>query len=97
MLDQKDKTYFDLSGALVYDPCIGDCNTVQMKVPTYSFAVNNQVIINLNESVLNGMGKLSSTCGWEAVSSDGQSQAQTSNTKHRVNGLITDSSTIVHE
>jgi len=23
MLDQKDKTYFDLSGAITYDPCIG--------------------------------------------------------------------------
>jgi carboxypeptidase D len=23
MLDQKDKTYFDMSGAITYDPCIG--------------------------------------------------------------------------
>lgn len=53
MLDQKDKTYFDLSGALVYDPCIGDCGDVQGYIPTNQFAINNQVILNLNESTLN--------------------------------------------
>jgi carboxypeptidase D len=53
MLDQNDTTYFDLSGALVYDPCIGDCGNVQMYIPTNQFAVNNQVILNLNESTLN--------------------------------------------
>lgn len=68
MLDQKDKTYFDLSGALVYDPCIGDCGNVQAYIPTNQFAINNQVILNLNESTLNEMAKLSSTCGLDAVS-----------------------------
>jgi hypothetical protein len=70
MLDQKDTTYFDLSGALVYDPCIGDCGDVQGYIPTNQFAINNQVILNLNESTLNEMAKLSSTCGLDAVSYD---------------------------
>ena len=68
MLDQNDTTYFNLSGALVYDPCIGDCGNVQMYIPTNQFAVNNQVILNLNESTLNEMGHLSSTCGMDDVS-----------------------------
>lgn len=68
MLDQKDKTYFDLSGALMYDPCIGECDTVQGSIPEYQFAMNNQVILNLNQSILSDMGKTSSSCGLDAVS-----------------------------
>ena len=68
MLDQKDKTYFDISGALMYDPCIGDCDVVQGEIPTNQFAINNQVILNLNQSILDAMAKLSSTCGLDAVS-----------------------------
>ena len=67
MLDEKDKEYYDVNGALVYDPCIGDCSDVQMYIPTNQFAINNQVILNLNESTLNEMAKLSASCGMDAV------------------------------
>lgn len=68
MLDQKDKTQFDMSGALMYDPCIGDCYIVQEELPMKDFALNNQVILNLNESLLNEMVDLSASCGLDAVS-----------------------------
>ena len=69
MLDKKDKEYFDLSGALLYDPCIGDCGNVQGAIPSTQFALNNQVILNLNQSLLDEMVKVSATCGIDDVSS----------------------------
>lgn len=68
MLDQDDKTYFDLSGALMYDACIGGCGTVQEDIPTHQFVMNNQVILNLNQSILDNMDKVASTCGLNDVS-----------------------------
>ena len=68
MLDRDDTTYFDLSGALLYDACIGGCGNVQGYIPTYQFTVNNQAILNLNQSLLNQMADLSATCGLDAVS-----------------------------
>ena len=63
MLDMKDKEYYDLRGALMYDPCIGDCGWVQNTMPTTQFAVNNQLILNLNQSILDDMVAKSATCG----------------------------------
>lgn len=68
MLDKKDKTYFDLSGNLLYDPCIGDCYNLQGAVPENQFAINNQLILNLNQSLLDAMAEKSESCGLNAVS-----------------------------
>lgn len=84
MLDQKDKEYYDLSGilhesqhtaqlliisgALVYDPCIGDCGYVQMTVPTAQFITSNNVILNLNSSSLQAMNEMADRCGYTNVS-----------------------------
>lgn len=68
MLNETDKTYFDISGNLIYDPCIGDCYNVQELIPENQFAINNQVILNLNQSVLDGMAEESASCGLDAVS-----------------------------
>lgn len=68
MLDKKDTEYYDLSGALLIDPCIGDCGWVQNAIPTIQFAQNNQVILNLNQSLLDDMAQVSSTCGIDEVS-----------------------------
>ena len=74
MLDKKDKKHFDLSGALIYDPCIGDCGVVQAEIPTTQFALNNQVILNLNQSTLDDMVDVSATCGIDDVSSGRRSR-----------------------
>ena len=68
MLDLKDKTYFDLSGALMYDPCIGDCGLVQGEYPTYQYAKENNAILNFDDTTLAKMEKISEDCGYEAVS-----------------------------
>ena len=68
MLNEADKTFFDISGNLIYDPCIGDCYNVQELIPENQFAINNQVILNLNQSVLDGMANESASCGLDAVS-----------------------------
>ena len=79
MLDKKDKKHFDLSGALLYDPCIGDCGLVQGDIPTTQFALNNQVILNLNQSILDDMVAVSATCGIDDVSSGRRSLQRHSN------------------
>lgn len=82
MLDAKDTEYFDLSGtfsksdrnsthanlgALMYDPCIGDCSYVQSVFPTYYFLLNNNEILNLDDDTLEAVRQLSETCGYNAV------------------------------
>lgn len=68
MLEQNDKTYFDVAGALLYDPCIGDCGIIQNGLPENQFAIHNQVILNLNQSILYTMAEASASCGADAVS-----------------------------
>lgn len=68
MLNETDKTYFDVAGNLIYDPCIGDCNYVQEMVPEKQFAINNQGILNLNQSTLDAMAAKSASCGLDKVS-----------------------------
>lgn len=63
MLDKKDREYYDLSGNLIIDPCIGDCGWVQGFIPTTQFALNNQVILNINQSLLDNMVDVSAKCG----------------------------------
>lgn len=63
MLDQN----LSLAGALVYDPCIGDCGYVQMEVPTYEFVKQNNAILNINQSYLNTLEQVSQDCGYTDV------------------------------
>lgn len=46
-LDQNDTAHYDLTGALIYDPCIGDCGWVQEEVPTVPFVVQNRLVSSL--------------------------------------------------
>jgi len=56
----------------MYDPCIGDCGLVQNFYPTYQFALNNNEILNLNQSTIAEMERISSDpkCGMTEVSLD---------------------------
>jgi carboxypeptidase D len=65
MLDEQKTSSLDLAGALVYDPCIGDCGFVQMEIPTYRFARENNGILNLNQSFLAQLEQTSTECGYE--------------------------------
>ncbi|KAJ5773493.1 hypothetical protein N7457_008389 [Penicillium paradoxum] len=52
MLDEDDKEYFDLDGALAYDPCIGQFDYVQEQVPVVPFVQENANLFNFNKSLM---------------------------------------------
>ena len=64
MLDAKDKDYYDLRGALVYDPCIGEIGYVQEQVPAVPLAIANNNMFNFNASFIAQLEKLHKTCGY---------------------------------
>lgn len=64
MLDQNDTTYFDLSGALVYDPCIGDFTFTQEEVPAVPFVQANQNLFQFNQSFMQELEGLHQSCGY---------------------------------
>ncbi|KAJ5294471.1 hypothetical protein N7508_009292 [Penicillium antarcticum] len=65
MLDEKDKEYFDLDGALAYDPCIGQFDYVQEEVPVVPFVQQNANLFNFNESFMAELEKKHKSCGYE--------------------------------
>lgn len=64
MLDEDDKEYFDLQGALAYDPCIGQFDYVQEQVPVVPFVKDNANLFNFNESFMNELEHLHKSCGY---------------------------------
>ncbi|KAL4794239.1 Alpha/Beta hydrolase protein [Aspergillus venezuelensis] len=65
LLDQQDKEYYDLSGALVYDPCIGQHDYVQEEVPAVPFVLENANLFNFNQSFLDELTSLHESCGYK--------------------------------
>lgn len=66
MLDQKDKTHYDLTGALIYDSCIGEFASVQQEYVAVSFVQKNNNILNLNDTFAAELENLHNTCGYQA-------------------------------
>ncbi|CAL5872611.1 uncharacterized protein PFLUO_LOCUS6876 [Penicillium psychrofluorescens] len=64
-LDQKDKEYFDLDGALAYDPCIGQFDYVQEEVPVVPLIQQNANLFNFNETFMAELEYLHKACGYE--------------------------------
>ena len=64
MLEQNDKEYFDLQGALMYDPCIGAFDA-QDSMVTLDFITQNNNVLQYNDSFLADMAKWDKECGWE--------------------------------
>lgn len=64
MLDENDKEYFDLSGALTYDPCIGQFDYVQEEVPAVPFVVANNNLFGFNDSFIAQLEDLHKSCGY---------------------------------
>ncbi|KAJ5174867.1 uncharacterized protein N7482_000744 [Penicillium canariense] len=65
MLDEKDKKYFDLQGALAYDPCIGQFDYVQEEIPVVPFIKKNANLFNFNETFMAELEHLHQSCGYE--------------------------------
>lgn len=64
MLDEKDKEYYDLSGALVYDPVIGQFDYTQEEVVAVPFVLENQALLQFNASFLAQLESLDQSCGY---------------------------------
>ncbi|CEJ55874.1 Putative Carboxypeptidase 5 [Penicillium brasilianum] len=64
MLDEKDKEYFDLHGALAYDPCIGQFDYVQQEAPVVPFVKENANLFNFNETFMAELEHLHKSCGY---------------------------------
>ena len=64
MLDEDDQTHFDLRGALMYDPCIGDWDFVQQEVPVAPFVRSNNNVMGYNATFLSHIESLHQTCGY---------------------------------
>ncbi|KAH8814810.1 putative pheromone processing carboxypeptidase [Xylogone sp. PMI_703] len=65
-LDQNDTTYYDLGGALVYDPCIGQYDYIQEQVPIVPFVLQNKNLFGFNETLLAELESLHESCGYKA-------------------------------
>jgi carboxypeptidase D len=64
MLDQNDTEYYDLRGALVYDPCIGQFDYVQQEVPAVPYVLENNNFFNFNQSFIDQLVDLHQSCGY---------------------------------
>ena len=63
MLHQNDKKYFNLSGVLVCDPCIGQSNYTQ-EVFAVPFVGTNSNLFSFNESFVAEIQALHQSCGY---------------------------------
>ncbi|KUJ12228.1 carboxypeptidase S3, penicillopeptidase S3, CPD-S3 [Mollisia scopiformis] len=64
MVDEKDTTYFDLAGVLVYDPCIGAYDYSQQELVTLPLVQRNAPIFGLNDSFISQLEALDASCGY---------------------------------
>ncbi|AAW43002.1 carboxypeptidase D, putative [Cryptococcus deneoformans JEC21] len=65
MLDAQDKTYYNLSGALMYDPTIGESVFVQEQITTYPFVEANANLFNFNKTTMAELKDLHEFCGYK--------------------------------
>ncbi|KAJ9620999.1 hypothetical protein H2203_007586 [Taxawa tesnikishii (nom. ined.)] len=64
MLDANDTEFYNLSGALVYDPCIGAFEYVQEEVVVVPFVQENNNLLNFNASFMADLESLHQSCGY---------------------------------
>ncbi len=58
------KQYFDLSGNIIYDPCIGEFLRVGQEIPTFDFVKANNDILNLNDTFMAELEQQHINCGY---------------------------------
>lgn len=65
MLDANDTAHFNISGILVYDPCIGNFDYVQEEVVAYPHIEANWNLYGFNQTVMAALKQLHQQCGYE--------------------------------
>ncbi|GKZ27404.1 hypothetical protein AbraIFM66951_005303 [Aspergillus brasiliensis] len=66
MLDKNDTTRFNLSGALLYDACIGQWDWIQAELPAYPFVKQHASLFNFNQSYMTELETTYEECGYKA-------------------------------
>ncbi|KAF2434694.1 carboxypeptidase S3, penicillopeptidase S3, CPD-S3 [Tothia fuscella] len=66
MLDKKDTEYFNLKGAMVYDPCIGQYDIAQQQLPAVPFVKANKQHFRFEADLLQDLEKIHASCGYKA-------------------------------
>jgi carboxypeptidase D len=64
MIDEADTDYYDVHGALMYDPCIGDFDFTQQEVTVAPFARRNNNVMGYNATFLSNIESLHKSCGY---------------------------------
>ncbi|KAI9642591.1 hypothetical protein NHQ30_009396 [Ciborinia camelliae] len=64
MLERNNTDYFDLSGALAYDPVIGSYVYAQQEAPAVPFLLQNNNLLGLNASFVAQLEALHESCGY---------------------------------
>ncbi|AAW42489.1 hypothetical protein CNBC1420 [Cryptococcus deneoformans B-3501A] len=65
MLDEQNTTYYNLSGALIYDPVIGEFDVVQRQMTTYPLVEANSNMFNFNATVMAELKQYHESCGFK--------------------------------
>ncbi|CAI7672312.1 unnamed protein product [Penicillium bialowiezense] len=65
MLDKNDTQHFDLSGIMMYEPCIGQWDYIQAELPAYPFVEQNNNLFNFNKSFMGDLKDTYEQCGYK--------------------------------
>ena len=69
MLDEKNETYFNVSGIITYDPCIGSYVYANLGT-TVPFVQGHNDVLGLNKSFLADLEALDKSCGYAKFRED---------------------------
>ncbi|KAF1992197.1 alpha/beta-hydrolase [Aulographum hederae CBS 113979] len=64
MMKTNDTTYFDISGLLMYDPCIGQYEYTGQNAPVVPFVQKNAQLLNLNDTFMKQLEASHEYCGY---------------------------------
>ncbi|KAF2103562.1 alpha/beta-hydrolase [Rhizodiscina lignyota] len=64
MLDSKDTDHFDVKGALMYDPVIGQYEYQQQTIPIVPFVEEHSLFFNFNETFMDYLKSAHEYCGY---------------------------------
>lgn len=64
MLDAEDPEHFDVAGALLYDPTIGEFESIQSQIPAYPAIEANINLWGFNQSYMDTLRKVHEECGY---------------------------------
>ena len=64
MLDKNNSTYFNVSGILTYDPCIGSYVYAANQATVWPFVEQNNNVLGFNDSFMAHLEKSHESCGY---------------------------------